>query len=281
MGHHIAVDAREEHLHIAPVDQRATLLTLVVIGVIGRELIGPGVGDLGGRHWAPLSIVLRQRGVGLSIDQRGTPILLTREVVPECKDISRSILIHRNIRVGSHQDHAIGADTGEEESHRHGQMCQSVSICPLGVPEVPDKGSNHDDRDDPTAAHKWDPQQDAGGEEAHSEEGHRHRSSHRCIDGQTHHKRQHQNVADQTAIVAEPKGINEEEIEVARHLRHTRYDPEKDHRNKEEGEQRSHKSALPRCLVRPLEVVYQRHRWDRQQIEQMDPDTQSHKVCCQ
>ena len=280
MGHHIAVNAREEHLHIAPVDQRATLLTLVVIGVIGRELIGPGVGDLGGRHRAPLSIVLRQRGVGLSIDQRSTTILLTREVVSEGKDISRSILIHRNIRVGSHQDHTIGADTGEEESHRHGQVCQSVSICPLGVPEVPDKSGNHDDRDDPTAAHKWDPQQDAGGEEAHPEEVHRHGSSHRCIEGESHHKRQHEDVADQTTIVAETKGIDEEEVKVSRHLRHTRDDAEEDHCNKDKGQQRSYHSALPRRLFRPLEVVHQRHRRDRQQIEQMDSDTQSHEVRC-
>ena len=187
VGHHIAVDAREEHLHIAPVDQRATLLTLVVIGVIGRELIRPRIGDLGGRHRPPLSIVLRQRGVGLSIDQRSTTILLTREVVSEGKDISRSILIHRNIRVGSHQDHTISADTGKEKTHRHSQLSQSVSICPLGVPEVPDKSGNHDDRDDPTAAHEWNTQQDAGGEEAHPEECHRHGSSHRCIEGEPHH----------------------------------------------------------------------------------------------
>ena len=235
MGHHIAVDAWEEHLHIAPVDQRATLLTLVVIGIVGRELIRPRIGDLGGGHRTPLSIVLRQGGVGLTIDQRGTTILLAREVVSECKDICRGILIHRNIRVGPHKDHTIRADTGEEKPHRHRQLSQSVSICPLGVPQVPDDSSDHDDGDNPPAAHKWDPEQDAGGEEAHPEECHRDGSSHRCIEGEPHHKSQHEDVADQTAIVAETKRIDEEEVKVSRHLRHTRDDAKEDHCDENKG----------------------------------------------
>ena len=180
--------------------------------------------------------------VCLAVEQRTIAVLLAVEVVLEREDIIGTVLIHRRVGIRANDEGCVGAVTNQDDGqHQHTRVEPAPEVFALVLSILDIRAFlGVDDRPD---------EQTYGQDEAYP---------HTCV------KR-----------TSEP--VDEGQFEPSDKRREARNNTVEDNQQNETGSQECVDQAFPRERI-TTEVIYESDRRYRQEVQEVDTDTQTHQI---